>query len=178
MAHHHLLVRQRKKIGDRIIRQRGAFDGEQQLGTAARPIGAGDVALGPILRKRAPIAGEKLLIGRGVLVGDRELELKFGAARNADLFADEPVRLRGQFHGRSGERGRRSELLHEQDFVVITVNLDITGLLQFERNRPLDFADFPVRRQIPFDLRGQARRRRGTSNRYANGAPCAEAPRP
>ncbi len=73
----------------------------------------------------------------------------------------------GQFHGRSGERCRRSDLLHEQNFVVVTVDLDITRLLQFQRNRPLDFADLPIRRQIPFDLRGQA----GVAGEFPIGVP-------
>ena len=41
---------------------------------------------------------------------------------------------------------------HEQDFVVIAVDLNVTRFAQLERNRPLDRAGFPARRQVPFDL--------------------------
>ena len=52
--------------------------------------------------------------------------------------------------------GRRRHFLEQQNFIVVTVNLDIAWFVEFERNRPLDFPHFPTVRQLPFDLGGDA----------------------
>ena len=95
----------------------------------------------------------KLIGVRGSALGsDREIELDVGIAGHADFFANEPVGRGGKFHGTPGDFGRRRERNDEQDLVVITVNLDVSWLVQLKRNRPLDRAGFPTGRQVPFDL--------------------------
>src|SRR4030095_841200 len=48
------------------------------------------------------------------------------------------------------------DFLHEQDFVFVSVSLNVSRVDGFQRNGPLNLTDFPARWQLPFQFRGKA----------------------
>ena len=167
MADDDISLRQRKEFRDGIIRERRAFDRELELGAVPFPTGAGNFCVRPTLRKRSAVTGKDFFIRRGVLGCNRKVQLKFGASRDADFFADEPARFSRKLHRGCRQRRRRRYLLKQQHFIVITVDLDVARLVELERDRPLDFAGLPTVGQLPFHLGGDA----GVARKFPVGVP-------
>jgi len=157
VANHRISLRQRVKIYSWIIGERRALHVQPKIRSRAPPICARDLASRPIAREQPAIVRKYLGIRRRACRRSWQLKLQARVSRDANLFANQPVCLRYQFHRGATDCGWRCDFLHEQDFVLITVGLNIAGVCRFNWNRPLDFADFPTWREFPFDLGRKSR---------------------
>src|SRR4030095_3487925 len=99
-----------------------------------------------------PVAREEFRVCRLTCCRYGQLQLRCCAARNADLFADQPVCLSCKLYGLIVELLRRRDLLHQQDFIFIAVCLDVSRIDCFQGNWPLNLANFPAQWQFPFQF--------------------------
>src|SRR5260370_29573091 len=111
MADNSVALGQRVKIDGRIVRESLLKDFEVEIGTRSAAGDSRCVGIRKGLGKQTALAREEVGVlrlsscrpGRRSRSGGGgcwQLELEIRAAGNADLFADEPIRFRGQLHRR------------------------------------------------------------------------------
>ena len=150
------LLRQREKIDCGIICQSFTRDLQTKIGPNAAPIGCRRVRPRPVLRQQTPITPEEFRVCWLAVCRHRQFQLQCCAARDADSLTDQPACIGGKFYGRAVKLCRWRNFLHKQDFVFVSVSLNVARIDCLQWNRPLYLTNFPSRRQFPLQFSGEA----------------------